>query len=177
MTFPLLCALHLVYGVAMAFAVFRRMRADGDVLGVPLLFTLLPVGAVSAPAAALLLRFSGAWFLHGALHEDRAILYERFHLGLMFAVGLAAGVCVVVGMFFALAFLTRDRPREAAAPIAFAVIVAALVLLFDGADVLRVGATPLYRHPVALVSIVDVVALVLAWRYARKRLSAPIRVR
>lgn len=177
MTFPIFCAIHLLYGVAMAFAVFRRMRSEGDVLGVPLLFTLLPVGAVSAPAAAVLLRFAGGWFLHGALHEDRAILYERFHLGLMFAVGVAAGVSVVVGMFFAVAFLTRDRPRVAAAPIAVGLIAIALVFVLDGADVLRVGERPVWLHPVALVSLVDVVALIGAWAWARKRLSAPIRVR
>ena len=101
MTLPLFLAVHLAYGVAMAFALFRRMHCEGEVLGVPLLWTLVPVGTVSFPTGAILLRYAGGWFLHGAFIGDGSVSYERFHLGLMFLVGLTAGVCVCAAQFFA----------------------------------------------------------------------------
>lgn len=180
MTFPIYCALHLAYGALMTFAVWRRMRSEGEVLGVPLLWTLLPVGLFSAPVGAVLLRFSGRWFLHGALHGDGAIGFERWHLGLMFAVGLAAGLSAVVGMFFAVAFLSRDRPRAALAPVAAAAVIAGLVVLFDPQGVFVVAGTggrTVLTHPVGLVSLANVLVLAAAWAFAARRLSTPVRVR
>lgn len=179
MTFPIFCALHLAYGVLMAFAVFRRMRSEGEVLGVPLLFTLLPVGLVSAPVAAVQLRFAGGWFLHGALHGEGSIGFERFHLGLMFGTGLAAGLAAVAGMFFAVALLSRDRPRLAIAPVAVAVIAAGLTVALDPRGALIVTGTgkSVAQHPVGLVSLAAVLVLAAAWRFAVKRLSKPVRLR
>ncbi|MFZ9889778.1 MAG: hypothetical protein ACO3JL_19965, partial [Myxococcota bacterium] len=87
MTLPLLLALHLGYGVVMAHAVERRVRAEGAVLGVPLVFAMLPVACVSVPLGAVLLRWAGGWFLHGAFLGEAGIAYERFHLGLMLVTG------------------------------------------------------------------------------------------
>ncbi len=177
MTFPIFCAIHLVYGVVMASAMRRRMMSEGEVLGVPLLWTLLPVGLVSAPCGALLLRFSGRWFLHGMMQQDGAIAFERYHLGLMFAVGLSAAMATICGMFFALALSSRDRKVLAWAPVGVAVVVVAAAVGVDPASTLNVGEKTIFTHPAGLVSLACVLVLFATWAYAKRRLSKPVRVR
>jgi hypothetical protein len=177
MTFPIFCAVHLVYGVLMAHVLRKRMMSEGEVLGVPLLWTLAPVGLVSAPCGALLLRFSGRWFLHGMMQQDGAIAFERFHLGLMFVVGLSAGMATITGMFFALALSSRDRKRLAWAPVGAAALIVLVAVGADPAGTLHVGGRTIFTHPAGLVSLACVLVLFAAWAYARRRLSKPVRTR
>lgn len=180
MTLPLLLALHLAYGVLMAFAMERRMRAEGEVLGVPLLWTLLPVVAVSTPLGAVLLRWAGGWFLHGQLLGEGSITYERFHLGLMVGVGLAAGLCTVLGMFAAIAALSRGARRLALVPGLVALALAVGTLATDAEGVVELAGTRgrmLWAHPAGLVSLALVLSLLAAWAFARARLSVPADVR
>ena len=132
MTLPIYLAAHLVYGVLMGGILLRRMRAEGEVVGIPLVVTLAPVGLVTAPLGAVLLRYAGGWFLHGYMLGDGSIAYERFHLGLMIAVGLAAGAATLGGLFFAVAVLSRDKPALTLVPLAVALVIGALPFVLDG---------------------------------------------
>lgn len=175
MTLPLFLALHLAYGTLMGLVLFPRMRAEGEVLGPPLLLMLLPVAVVTAPVGAVLLRYSGGWFLHGAFIGEGNILYERFHFGLLLLVGLGAGLATVVGMFHVVAFISRDRPGLARAPLYGAAGVAVAVFLLDGDNVLTVVGTNgrhLWAHPAGLLSLAVVVVLFGYVGVARARFAA-----
>src|SRR5690606_22770851 len=117
MTLPLLLALHLVYGVAMAFAMERRMRSEGEVLGLPLVLAMMPVAAVSTPLSAVLARWSSGWFFHGLFLGEASFGYERFHLGLMMGIGLLEGLMAAAALIFAIAVLSRDSRRLALLPV------------------------------------------------------------
>jgi hypothetical protein len=172
MTLPLFLAAHLVYGAIMGRVLLKRMRAEDEVLGVPLLVTLVPVCVGTAPLGAVLLRYAGGWFLHGALLGDGNIAYERFHFGLMIATGVAAGVSTIAGMFFVIAVLTRDRPALAYGPWAAAALIGLVVGAVDGANIVRVAGTDgrwLFLHPAGLVSLAVLLVLVASALYARAR--------
>jgi hypothetical protein len=172
MTLPIFLAAHLVYGAFMARILLRRMRAEGEVLGVPLVVTLVPICIGTAPLGGVLLRYAGAWFLHGALIGDGSVAYERFHLGLMIATGISAGICTVAAMFWVLAVVTRDKGPWGHAPYALAGLVTLLTLILDGRDVLQVPGTNgrwLFLHPAGLVSLAIVAVLVAGTMYARAR--------
>lgn len=174
MTLPVFLAAHLVYGVLMATLLLRRMRAEGEVVGVPLVVTLAPVCCLTAPLGAVLLRYAGGWFLHGMFVGDGNIPYERFHLGLMVAVGLAGIAATVGGMFFAIAVLSRDKPALTLVPLAVALVIGALPFVLDGADVVRVPGTNgkwLFTHPAGLVSLAVVAVLFASHLYAKKRVA------
>lgn len=172
MTLPLYLAVHLVYGAVMGRELLRRMRAEGEVLGVPLLVTLAPVCVASAPLGAVLVRYTGAWFLHGAFLGDEGIAYERFQLGLMVAIGLAAGLATVAGLFFSVAVLSRNQQRLASMPSVVAALVLVITLSLDGGDVVRIPGTGgrwIFLHPAGLVSLAIVAILVAVYLYARAR--------
>ena len=172
MTLPIFLAVHLAYGALMAHVLMRRMRAEGEVLGIPLVVTLLPVGLLSAPLGTVLLRYAGGWFLHGALTGDGSIPYERFHLGLMLLVGVLAAACTVGGMFAVIAAVSRDRVKLGLAPFAVAGVIALVTIIADGADIVHVRGTNgrwLFLHPAGLVSLGVVAVLVAAVLYARAR--------
>lgn len=174
MTLPIFLAVHLAYGAAMAHLLLRRMRVEGEVLGVPLLYTLAPVGMVTAPLGAVLLRYAGGWFVHGAVTGDGSIGYERFHLGLMIASGVLAGVVTVLGMFFVVGFLSRDMPRAARAPYYVAGFAALLTVALDAMDVIVVPGTGgrwLFAHPAGLVSLAVVIVLLAAYLYGKRRIA------
>lgn len=174
MTLPIYLAAHLVYGVLMGGILLRRMRAEGEVVGVPLVITLVPVGLVTAPLGAVLLRYAGGWFLHGYMLGDGSIAYERFHLGLMIAVGLGAGLAALGGLFFAIAVLSRDKPALTLVPLAVALVIGALPFVLDGEDVLRVPGTHdtwLFAHPAGLVSLAVVLVLAAAHLYAKRKVA------
>ncbi len=168
MTLPIFLAVHLAFGALMAHVLMPRMRAEGEVLGVPLLYTLAPVGMITAPLGAVLLRYAGGWFVHGAVTGNGSIAYERFHLGLMILGGVLTAVVTVAGMFFAIAMLSRDRPRVARAPYYLAAFAALLTVVLDAVDVVIVpgsGGKWLFWHPAGLVSLAVLVVLGAAWRY------------
>lgn len=171
MTLPIFLAAHLVYGAIMGRLLLRRMRAEDEVLGVPLVVTLLPVCVATAPLGGALLRYAGSWFLHGAFHGEGSIAYERFHLGLMLATGIGAGVFTILGMFFVIAVLTRDKPNLALVPTALAGVILLLTAALDGGDIVRVPGAGrwLFLHPAGLVSVAIIAVLVAAALYARAR--------
>ena len=174
MTLPIYLFAHLVYGVVMAHVLMRRMRAEGEVVGVPLVVTVAPIGMLTAPLGAVLLRYSGGWFLHGLMMGDGSIAYERFQLGLMLLVMLLAGGAALGGMFFAVAALSRESPKVAMAPAVVAVVGAVAVFLIDGPDIIHVRGTGgrwLFLHPAGLVSLAVVAALAAAVLYARARIA------
>jgi hypothetical protein len=175
-TFPLYLVAHLVYGALMAALFLPRMRVEGDVVGIPLVATLAPVGVLTAPLGAVLLRYTGGWFLHGVMIGDGSIEYERFHLGLMVLLGLLAGACTVGGMFYGIAVLSREKPKLAMLPYGLGVVVLVLVLALDAKDVIVVAGTSgrsLFLHPAGLVSLAIVSVLAASYLYARARLSEP----
>lgn len=174
MTLPIFLAVHLAYGAAMASVMMRRMRAEGEVLGVPLLFTLAPVGMLTAPLGAVLLRYAGGWFVHGAVTGDGSIAYERFHLGLMIGSGVLACVVTVMGMFAVVAFLSRDMPRAARAPWYLAGFVTLLTVALDATDVAIIPGTGgrwLFLHPAGLVSLAVLAVLGAAYLYGKRRVA------
>lgn len=175
MTLPLFLALHLAYGTLMGLVLFPRMRAEGEVLGPPLLLMLVPVAVVTAPVGAVLLRYCGGWFLHGAFVGEGNVFYERFHFGLLLLVGLGAGVATIAGMFHVVAFLSRNRPGLARLPLYAAVVVALAVFGIDGQSVLTIVGTHgrhLWAHPAGLLSVAVVVVLLGYLGFARARLAA-----
>jgi hypothetical protein len=148
MTLPIYLAAHLIYGVLMGGILLRRMRAEGEVVG--------------------------GWFLHGLMLGDSSIPYERFHLGLMVAVGLAAGISTLGGLFFAIAVLSRDKPALTLVPLAVALIIAAVPIVLDGKNVLRVPGTNdtwLFLHPAGLVSLAVLCVLAAAHLYAKRKVA------
>jgi hypothetical protein len=178
MTLPLYLAIHLAYGCAMGFVLLPRMRAEGEVIGVPLVVAIAPIGLLTAPIGAVLLRYAGGWFLHGSLIGDGSVVYERFHLGLMVLVGVLAGVSATIGLLFVVALLSRDRARVAQVPYAVAIIVTALVIGLDGQNVWHVAGTKgrvLATHPVGLFSVAVVLVLASTVWWAKRRLPAPPR--
>lgn len=180
MTLPLLLALHLVYGVAMAFAMERRMRSEGEVLGLPLVLAMTPVAVVSTPLSAVLARWSAGWFFHGFFLGEGSVSYERFHLGIMMGIGVVEGLVAAAALVFTIAFLSRDARRLALAPVGLAALIALLVALLDGKDAFVItgtGGATVLTHPAGIVSAAIVLGLVAAWFLARARLSAPIEVR
>lgn len=179
MTLPIYLAAHLIYGVLMGTVLLRRMRAEGEVVGIPLVVTLAPVGLITAPLGAVLLRYVGGWFLHGLFVGDGSVAYERFHLGLMIAVGLCAGIATLGGMFFSIAVLSRDKPGLTLVPLAVALVVGALPFVLDGGDVVRIPGTALggtaarwiFMHPAGLVSLAVAAVLVASYQYAKQRVA------
>lgn len=174
MTFPLFCGLHLVYGAVMAFTAERRMRAEGEVLGLPLVVTLLPVALVSAPMGALLARFAGPWFFQGLPVEELTIEFERFHLGILITVGAAACFFTLAGNFAAIAFLSREARRVALVPVVLGLLVMTSAAILDPLGVLHVEAQrTLFTHPAGLFSLSIPLCLGAAYFYVKSRLSAP----
>jgi hypothetical protein len=175
MTLPLFLALHLVYGTLIGRVLFPRMRAEGEVVGVPLLLALVPIALVSAPLGALLVRYAGGWFLHGWLMGDGAVSYERFQFGLLLLSGTGAAVFTVAGLFFIIATASRDRHDVRNVPLWVALAITLLVLILDGGDVVRIAGTQgrhLWSHPVGLFSFA-VVGVLWAWiNVCRERFSA-----
>jgi hypothetical protein len=178
MTLPLFLALHLVYGTLIGRVLFPRMRAEGEVVGVPLLLALVPVAVLSAPLGALLVRYAGGWFLHGWLMGDGAVAYERFHFGLLLLSGTGAAIFSVVGVFFIVATASRDRHDVRNVPLWVALAITLLVLVFDGGDVVRIAGTQgrhIWSHPVGLFSVA-VVGVLWAWiNVCRQKFSAIAR--
>lgn len=177
MTFPIYLCVHVLYGALMAHAMQKRLRSEGEILGVPLLVTLAPVALSSAPLGSVLFRWAGGWFVHGAFLGEGSIPYERFHLGLLAGVGVSAGLATVAGMFIAIAALTRNAPWVARAPIVVSLVVIALVAAIDRRGVFAVAGTggrALWEHPAGVVSLAIGLSLVAGWAFARARLALPL---
>jgi hypothetical protein len=175
MTLPLFLAFHLVYGTLIGRVLFQRMRAEGEVLGTPLLLALSPVAVISAPVGALLVRYCGGWFLHGWLLGDDAVAYERFHLGLLLLCGTGAALATLGGLLFIVATASRERHELRNAPLWLAAAVALMTLGLDGGDVLRIAGSHgrhLWSHPAGLLSLVVVVSLYAWLNVTRARFSA-----
>lgn len=172
MTLPIYIAAHLVYGASMGRLLLRRMRAECEVVGIPLIVTLAPVCLATVPLGAVLLRYAGSWFLHGMFEGEGVVAFERFHLGLMLAVGSAAVAATLFGLLLVLAVLTRDRPRLANIPFALAGLLTFIPLVLDGRDVLMVPGTLgrwVFLHPAGLVSVAVAGGLLSGWLFARAR--------
>lgn len=159
----------------MAYAMEKRMRHDGTVLALPLVWTLVPVALVSTPLGAVLARWAGGWFFHGAFLGDNAIPYERYHLGLMMGAGLAVILVTILATCFCVGALSRDARWVARLPMLLAVGSLLFLIFRDGAGLFVITGTQqrVWSHPAGLLSLGVVVALVLAWRYARLRFSEP----
>lgn len=180
MTLPLLLAVHIVYGVAMAFAMERRMRSEGEILGLPLVLAMTPVALVSTPLSAVLARWSSGWFFHGLFFGEASLTYERFHLGLMVGIGLLEGLVAAAALVFSIAVLSRDARRLALAPVGLAAVIALLVVVLDGDGAFVIAGTggdTVFTHAAGLVSGAILLGLTSAWLLARARLSAPLEVR
>lgn len=174
MTLPLYCGLHLVYGAVMAFAAERRMRSEGDVVGLPLVVTLLPVGLISAPMGAILARYTGPWFFQGLPLDAISIEFERFHLGVLIAVAVLAGVCTIAGNFAAIAFLSRESRRVALVPVVLGLGIMFTAAVLDPRGLVQVAENRfLWTHPAGLCSLAVPLCLAAAWFYVRARLSMP----
>jgi hypothetical protein len=175
MTLPLFLALHVVYGTLVGQVLFPRMRAEGEVLGPPLLLTLVPVALVSAPVGTILMRYAGGWFLHGLFVGGGSVAYERFHFGLLLAVILGAGVATVAGVLNVAIWASRDRPVAARAGLYVGGGVALLTLVLDLAGVFIVrgtGGRYLWLHPAGLLSVAVVVVLFGWISICRSRFAA-----
>jgi hypothetical protein len=179
MTLPIFLCVHLAYGALMAFAMERRMRSEGEIVGFPLVWALVPVAFVSTPMSAVLVRYAGSWFLHGHLLDDGAISYERFQLGLMVGIGIAAGIMTAIGLVFAIAFLSRDARRAAIGPAVVAGLGILITLAVDARGVMVVRGTDatFVQHPAGLVGLGVLFALFAGWLFARARLSAALEMR
>lgn len=175
MTFPVFLSIHMLYGTLMAYTMEKRMRSEGTVLSLPLLWTLLPVALVSTPLGAVLVRWAGGWFFHGAFMGENAIPYERYHLGLMMGVGLTVQAVTLLATCFSIGALSRDARMWARLPWLSALVLLAVVLVLDASHVFVVTGTDqaLWGHPAGLLSLGVLSALVMAWRYAHRRLSKP----
>jgi hypothetical protein len=174
MTLPLFLALHLVYGTVVGRVFFPRMRAEGEVLGPPLLWMLVPVAVISAPVAAVLTRWSSGWFFHGLFLGAHSAIYERFHFGLILATVLGAGIATVVGVLNVVVWASRERPVLSRSGIYLAGVVAMLTVAIDirGVFVVRGTGRWLWLHPAGLLSVAVVVVL-FAWvGICRARLAA-----
>jgi hypothetical protein len=174
MTFSLFLALHLAYGGWMALILIRRMASEGAVLGIPLVVTFLPVALVSVPIAALLTRFAGPWFLQGLPVDKLAIPLERFHLGLLLAVGTLTVLSTLLGNFFTIIFISRDRPKPALVPLIVAGLTAVTIVFVSGARLFDVAGRPLWMHPAGLLSLAVVACLVAATLWARGKGGEPV---
>ncbi len=174
MTLPLFLALHLVYGTVIGQVFFPRMRAEGEVLGPPLLWMLVPVAVISAPVAAVLTRWSSGWFFHGLFVGELSASYERFHFGLILAAVLGAGAATVAGVLNVVIWASRERPALARAAFYVAGFIVMLTLALDvrGVFVVRGTGRWLWLHPAGLLSVAVVVVL-FAWvSICRARLAA-----
>lgn len=174
MTLPLFCALHLVYGALMARVTLPRMQSEGEVLGLPFVVSLVPVGLISAPLGAALARYVPAWFLQGVDFPGWLGPWERYHLVVLFAVGAAAFASTIAGSFITIAALARDRSGPALIPLVVAGMVAVATFLVDTPGVVNVSAEQrLFEHPAGLLSLAVAVCLAAALSFSRARLSAP----
>jgi fucose 4-O-acetylase-like acetyltransferase len=158
----------------MALILIRRMASEGAVLGIPLIVTFSPVALVSVPIAALLTRFSGPWFLQGLPVDRLAIPLERFHLGLLLAIGAATVLATLIGNFVTIIFISRDRKKPALVPLATAVVLAVVVIALSGGRLVDVGGRPLWLHPAGLLSLAVIVCLVAATLWARGKGGEPV---
>lgn len=177
MTLPLFLALHLVYATLVAEVMFPRMRAEGEVLGPPLLLMLAPVAVITAPIGLLFLRYAGGWFLHGALlGVEGSVVYERFHFGLLLTLLVLITACTVGPILNVAIWASRDRPRLAKAGLWLAGFITALTFVLDARDIFRIVGTNgrhLWSHPVGLLSVAAVVVL-FGWKsVCQARFSDP----
>ena len=180
MTLPIFLAVHLAYGGFMAFAMERRMRSEGEILGLPLVAALVPVALISTPVAAALVRYCSGWFFHGVFMGQGSVPYERFHLGLMLLISLVAAIIAAFGLIFAIAFLSRENRSMARLPMIIGGSLIAITILADPMRMWQVtgtGGKILWAHPAGFFSIILIVALVAAWMILKKKLSEPIEMR
>jgi hypothetical protein len=155
MTLPLFLAAHVVYGTVMGFVFSKRMRAEGEVLGLPLVLALVPVALITAPMGALLLRYSGEWFVQGQL-GSAYVTFERFHLGLMLGLLLVAHLCVAVSLIFSVALLSRGSPRTALIPSIVAVPLALAAAMIAPGSVWKMAGTEgpyIWQHAAGALSV------------------------
>jgi len=177
MTLSVLLAVHVAYGALLAFTTWPRMRSEGEVLGWPLVLTLSPVVLGSFPLSSVMLRYAGGWFLHGLFLGDSRITFERFHLGLMFGVGVLLVLATLLGNFFVIAFLSREKESTAYAPFGLAAIAVIVVAIWQGSALYTVQGTSgrfVWQHPVGLVSVAILAFLFAGWWTGRRKLSAPL---
>jgi hypothetical protein len=174
-TLPIYLALHVAYGALMSIASSRRMMHEQTVLGLPFVFTLAPVALVSVPVAAVLMRFTGEWFLHGALYASFPIETERFHLGLTLVVGAMVVLATVVGHFAAIMAVSREMTRLGFLPVVVAGAIVALTLWIAPRSFVELApGQALYAHPAALVSVSVPCCLIAAFLFLRARLATPV---
>jgi hypothetical protein len=174
MTLPLVLALHVVYGAAMAFVFLPRLEREQELLGAPLLLVFAPVFLLSAPIAFVQLRYSGGWFLHGAFLGGNSIPYERFHVGyallMLLLIVVATGISWIVSLFF----LSRGRPRAANMPLALAAVASIVVVAVDGKNIVSIAGTQgrhLWSHPTGVLSLAMALCLFGYGTLAKQRFS------
>ena len=173
MTLPLFLALHLVYGTVIGQVFFPRIRAEGEVIGPPLLWMLVPVAVISAPVAAVLTRYSSGWFFHGLFVGAWSSSYERFHFGLILGAVLGAGAATIAGVLHVIIWASRDRHGLIKAAFYVAGTVALLTMALDlkGIFVIRGTERWLWFHPAGLLSVAVVVVLSAWVAVCRARLA------
>ncbi len=174
MTFPIFCAVHLIYGAVIAYLAKPRMMHDGEVLGWPLVATLAPVALVSVPLGAVLTRYNGDWFFQGVDLSSYAVSFERFHLAVLLFVAACATLCTLAGKFFTIAFISRDIAKYGLIPIGLGVLSIILFVAFGFEHVWHPSpGTPLVTHPAGVVSLGIGLCLLAAVLFVRARLSRP----
>jgi hypothetical protein len=176
MTLPLFLAAHFVYGTVLGRVLFPRMRAEGEVLGPPLLLTLVPVALITAPIGAVLMRYTGGWFSHGLFVGQGNVAYERFHFGLLLGVIVGAGGATILGVFNVVFWASRDRVAltNVGVVLAAAVVAAVAAVDIEGLVLVRgTGGRAIWAHPAGLLSVAAVLVLG-AWVVVCKRRFAAV---
>ncbi len=176
MTLPLFLALHLLYGTLVARVMFPRMRAEGEVLGPPLLIMLVPVAFVSAPIGTIFMRYSGGWFLHGLLLGEGSVAYERFHFGLLLAVIAGIAICTIGSIVNVAVWASRGRSQMANAGLWLGGAIAIATVGVDVKNIITIvgtGGRHLWVHPVGLLSLIAVVVLFGWIAVIKTRFAAP----
>ncbi len=170
MTFPIYMFAHFIYGMAMAFGWQKRVLREGDIIGLPLLLSLLPVCLVTVPCGVLLLRYAAGWFSHGLIMGEATIAYERFHFGMIMLVLFAACGSAIAGFSASIFYVSRDVGWQAQRLARSTVAIIAIVLLCESRPILHVtGNYYLWQHPVGIVSLVITAALFLSFWFIRER--------
>lgn len=174
MNLLIFCALHFAYGAATAFAAAPRMRSEGEVLGWPLIVSLVPVALVSAPVSGILVRYAPSWLFSHLPWTQWTIEFERFHFAILLLIAALTALSMLAGNFLAIASLSRGVRRWAIFPfIAFVAVLAAGVIFSPNAIIYVEAERALWTHPVGVCLVATFFCLGSIWLFVKSRFSSP----
>ena len=175
MNLLIFCSLHFAYGAAIAFAAAPRMRAEGVVLGWPLIVSLVPVALISTPISGILVRFAPNWFFSLLPWQNWTIEFERFHFGVLFFVASLVALSMLAGNFIAIASISRGVRRWALFPFGAFGLALLIALVLAPHELVYVEPERfLWTHPVGICLLATVICLVGIWIFVKSRFSAPV---